>query len=237
MRDARDGFAELQLCPRQSCSRVVFTNMHDLEKKRSSLRAYDGTLVRCARCSKMNRITSRVFDEAARCGHCHTQLRQPRIILCDVSGSMSEPAGDRQKIDVLREALSDILRDLEDCTILAFASHIKLVAQLSQLPTPAGGTALHLALRALAQLDPQAILVISDGYPDSPDLAFSAAARLSGRIDVIYIGPDDDATAKAFMLALAKSHGGTVVEQDVTRAENSAQQLSEDVRRLMKNRT
>lgn len=196
----------------------------------------DGVILRCGHCSTLNRITSKIVDRAPVCGGCRTRLGQRRIIACDVSGSMNESAGSSRKIDVLREALSDITNSVSDCTILTFASYVKLIDKPNSLPSPSGGTALHLALLAARSLSPENVLVISDGHPDSAELAFKAAASLSGRIDVIYVGPDDDEGAKSFMLALARMHGGVVISRDLLRTEDASEVLAADAKMLLENK-
>jgi len=134
------------------------------------------------------------------------------LILADVSSSMAESAGEGiRKIDVLRDALAMA----DGATLIAFSSIPRLVPGAAELPAPHGGTALHLALDMAAPCQPQRTLVISDGCPDSKDLAFAAAARLSGVIDVIYCGPDTDFEARAFMIALARAGCGRYAAHDI----------------------
>lgn len=133
------------------------------------------------------------------------RLERPpvRLILTDVSGSMGEPAyGGRRKIDVLREA---VLPLLDHCTIMAFSDQARVVAKI---PEPSGRTALHLAIEAALTRDPDALLVVSDGRPDDAARALAAAARLACPIDTLYIGPETDADAVAFMVALARCGRG-----------------------------
>jgi hypothetical protein len=139
------------------------------------------------------------------------------VILADVSGSMEDRAGAITKIEVLREALVNVQPDLPDARLVAFGSTAGEIPGASSLPAPAGGTALHLAIDLAAIMHPARTLVISDGQPDSEDLALAAAARLPGLIDVIYCGPDSDKDAIAFMYRLARLGGGRVVVRDVSR--------------------
>jgi hypothetical protein len=139
------------------------------------------------------------------------------VILCDVSSSMDERAGSRRKIDLLREALDSVWSELPDARLVAFASTPTDLAGPSDLPAPAGGTALHLGLDAAARHRPGRTVVISDGQPDSETAALDAAGRLPGQIDVIYCGPDSDTGAIDFMTRLARLGGGRVVVRDVVR--------------------
>lgn len=140
------------------------------------------------------------------------------VILADVSSSMDERAGARRKVELLREALDQVWADLvPGGRLIAFASTPTELLSPAQLPAPAGGTALHLALDAAAKHRPRRTLVITDGHPDSEDAALDAADRLPGLIDVIYCGPDGDAAAIAFLSRLARLGGGRVVVRDVVK--------------------
>jgi hypothetical protein len=139
------------------------------------------------------------------------------VLLADCSSSMAEAAGGRTKAAILREALDSVWPDCPGAVLIAFGSTAQAVGSPSELPSPAGGTALHLALEAATAHRPRRSVVISDGRPDSEDAALDAAAGLPGLIDVIYCGPDSDATALDFMRRLARTGGGRVVIRDVVR--------------------
>ena len=119
------------------------------------------------------------------------------VILADVSGSMSESAGSKRKIAVLQDALESLWPDLPDARLIAFSSIAATLASPADLPTPNGGTALHLGLDAARAIQPAKTVVISDGRPDSEDAALASAECLGGVIDVIYCGPDSDHEAIA----------------------------------------
>ena len=137
------------------------------------------------------------------------------IILADVSSSMDEHAGDRKKIDLLREALAVCWSS--GFRLIAFASVPAEVASPSLLPAPAGGTALHLALDAAAPFRPARTLVVTDGRPDSEADALAAADRLAGVIDTIYCGPDTDRAAIDFLQQLARQGAGRFTRCDLVR--------------------
>lgn len=141
------------------------------------------------------------------------------IILADASGSMAYRVGGRRKIEILGDELAAVLVGAlpTETLLFAFATGTRLVVDPALLPEPGGGTALHVALDHIATFRPARTLVISDGQPDSKDAALAAADRLSGRIDVLYIGPDDDHEAIAFMMALARRGGGSCVRHDLNR--------------------
>lgn len=154
-----------------------------------------------------------------------------RVILCDTSGSMAESAGARTRIRLLQEALDAQPLTPED-HVLAFGS-TAAECNPTALPAPAGGTALHLALLAAAAFRPRQTLVISDGRPDSQDAALAAATQLSGVIDVIYVGPDDDSDAIAFMHRLARAGCGRVLVHDITRSASQPRPLAQSLTHML----
>lgn len=149
---------------------------------------------------------------AARAAH-RRDRADVRCVVADVSTSMDEWAGQRRKIDILREALKNIPPAIR---IIAFSSIAQDVTG-HPLPPPSGSTALHLALDQAAALDPGHVLVISDGHPDDPAAALRAADQMPGvQIDVIYCGPDHDHRGMAFMRRLARG-GGQVHRRSMVR--------------------
>jgi uncharacterized protein with von Willebrand factor type A (vWA) domain len=154
------------------------------------------------------------------------RMSRPRrkVILADVSSSMAERAGSRRKIDVLADALATAP---DQATLVAFSSHVTPVRSAKMLPAPSGGTALHLALDHAHALEATHVLVISDGHPDDPSAALTVADRLDARIDVVYCGPDNDASGMAFMSRLARN-GGAAHHRNA-----ASQQFLTDTRRLM----
>lgn len=153
------------------------------------------------------------------------------VVLADVSQSMAEPAGDKRKIDLLRAAFDYALRGHE--RLIAFNSSTLVLSSPSDLPAPAGGTALHLALAEAAAYRPRYTLLISDGQPDSEELALREADNLSGIIDVIYCGPADDARAISFMRRLARTGSGKLHIYDVQRITSHRWALPSTMRRLL----
>ena len=132
------------------------------------------------------------------------------VILADVSSSMGEWAGAKRKIEHVREALESVWPQIKTPHLIAFASHPQELASPRELPQPSGGTALHLALDMSLPYAQRKTLVISDGRPDNAEEAIKAAERISGIIDVIYCGPDDDVEAISFMRRLASIGCGHV---------------------------
>jgi len=151
-----------------------------------------------------------------------------QVIVADVSGSMADLAwGGKRKIEVLREALAGA----PPARLIAFSSSPSEIASSAELPEPGGGTAMHRALDAASAIRPERTLVISDGQPDDEGLALASAERLSGAIDVLYIGPDGDYAAIAFMRALARAGAGRYASHDLRRA--GAMLLGQTIRGLL----
>lgn len=136
------------------------------------------------------------------------------IIVADVSASMAEPAGERRKVEILRDALATA----PPSRIVAFSSAPRELTRVEDLPSPSGGTALHLALDAAAAMAPAQTLVISDGEPDSESAALAAADLVPGTIDVLYCGPADNIKARDFLLRLARAGGGRYTAHDLRTA-------------------
>lgn len=136
------------------------------------------------------------------------------VVVADVSSSMAEAAGKRSKIAVLREALGTIP---PGARLIAFATKAQEIESAAGLPFPMGSTALHLALDIVATFTPKRTLVISDGHPDSEEKAFLAAEKVSGAIDVLYCGPEDDARAQSFLRRLARAGAGRYETHDMRR--------------------
>jgi hypothetical protein len=158
----------------------------------------------------------------------------PTVLLLDVSGSMAAAAwGGRRKIDILRDAVRDLMSTDAPrlVTFAATAAALPADAASTAIPEPAGGTALHRGIDAVSDLRPARTLVISDGQPDDEGRALAAAALLTGTIDVLYVGPDSDAAAIAFMARLARSGSGTMHKHDLMRSGSAA--LASVARRIM----
>lgn len=144
------------------------------------------------------------------------------LLLLDVSGSMHEFVGPGvRKIDLLRQALDRPLAPGE--VAIAFQSVVLPINSLQAIPEPMGGTALHLAIAEGANRKPAATLIVSDGKPDDAKQALRAAGKLSGVINTLYIGSDDDYEAIEFMRSLARLGCGKAQVCDVSKPEQQPQ--------------
>lgn len=154
------------------------------------------------------------------------------VILLDVSGSMDEMAYQgMRKIDMLRQAMNRPLDTNE--VVIAFHSVVEMIKDLQSIPKPGGGTALHKALEEAIKFSPKTTLVVCDGRPDSKDQALSAAKKLPGIINTLYIGRDDDLEAIQFMADLARTSCGVPRHCDVRY--KSPAQLTEAIKLLLPN--
>ena len=152
------------------------------------------------------------------------------VILADISASMGSSAwGDQRKIDVLREAVAGA-RQQRDARLFAFSGSVR---EVTTIPEPENNTNLAGALEHVLPLDPGAVLVISDGQPDNAERALAVAARFRGAIDVLYVGPESDHAAIAFMRRLAGAAGGDVQMHDMGKI-GSARQLQTRISGLLR---
>lgn len=143
------------------------------------------------------------------------------VILADVSHSMAAPAwGTLRKIDVLRDAVAAAMQRNPECRLIAFSETARPV---KSVPEPESSTNLVAGLEAARAYDPGVLLLISDGQPDDPAAALKIAASWRGAIDVLYVGPDGDASAIEFMRKLAAAAGGEVRVNDIGKSTSAAQ--------------
>lgn len=148
--------------------------------------------------------------------------RGQAVILADVSDSMQDLVGESQrKIDILREAVT-VARSKSSARLMVFSDQAR---EVESIPEPEANTNLTAGLKAALAHDPGVTLVISDGQPDRPDEALAIARQFRGVIDVLYIGPDSDLDAIAFMRRLAAAAGGGVTMNDVAK-EDGARSLA-----------
>ena len=153
------------------------------------------------------------------------------IILLDISGSMAEVLElGRRKIDLLRQALERSLHSNE--VAIAFHSIPVQLESLHKIPEPDGGTALHYAIAQAIPYKPNQTLVISDGKPDDPKQAVAQAEKLTGIINTLYIGSDQDGEAIAFMSQLARLGCGRAENCDISNPRNQPL-LKENIKHLL----
>lgn len=137
------------------------------------------------------------------------------MLLIDTSASMgiALPNGKR-RIDALREVVRDLALGAE-VPMIAFGSiDGDEVCFVHDVPEPAGGTPLALAIATAKQYGANRVVVISDGEPNDSQAAFMQADEFKGRIDVVFVG-NADAHGSIVLNELARRTGGTRLEGDL----------------------
>jgi Mg-chelatase subunit ChlD len=126
------------------------------------------------------------------------------VVLVDISGSMDTPvSADQRRIDALRTILGTVLPSLPDARVVAFSDTVAVLEPGKPVPEPGGGTALHLALERVQSMNPDHLVVISDGEPADKQAAVTAARALDGcTINAYPCGSEDDRAGAAFLKTL-----------------------------------
>ncbi|KJH69626.1 vWA domain-containing protein [Aliterella atlantica] len=138
-------------------------------------------------------------------------------ILLDVSSSMNELVhGGERKIDVLRSVFHLRTKAANEIAI-AFSSIAAIIPDFAFIPHPNGNTDLEQAIFLAATYKPRATLVISDGMPDCETKALNVAKRLTGVINCLFVGNEEDLSAIAFMNKLARLGCGTATVCDISK--------------------
>lgn len=138
------------------------------------------------------------------------------IIIVDTSGSMEDhdARGGRRRYDVACEELTRLQAELPGkVAVIAFSSHVLFVPG-GVPPFLAGGTDLAAALEFVLAADGTVrFIVISDGQPNDGPRALSIARKMTSRIDTIFVGPEMDLAAQAFLRQLAQRGGQSHVAE------------------------
>lgn len=160
--------------------------------------------------TKVNNVTRRMAGAS-----------DQQIVLVDVSASMAETdIGGKTRFAYLQDALRFAMPP--GAKLISFSTLPHVLQSIADLPAPGGTTSMHLALEMVEMDKPQHTLVISDGQPNDKKAALVAAEALTGTIDVIFVGDDNDKEAIAFMNQLARVGAGRVVVHDVTKQRTQA---------------
>lgn len=137
------------------------------------------------------------------------------MLLIDTSGSMSSPVDryvpgveTKRRIDALREVVA-IIKSQGHVPMIAFGGAPgEDVRFVDDVPEPAGGTPLHLAIPLAKSFGATRLVVVSDGMPDLTYSAMDEAKAFSGRIDVAFVGTPGEG-GDTFLNSLASATGGT----------------------------
>jgi hypothetical protein len=144
-------------------------------------------------------------------------------LLLDASGSMNGTP-----LNELRKALSYF----PNMGAVTFNDK----AFIGRPDTAKGSTDLVKGLELVYTLNPEKIILISDGQPDDPDLALSIAKIAKIPINVLYIGDAGDA-GDLFMTSLAKATGGKKIvlgrQTTPTPTSNNGNQIANNIKGLL----
>jgi len=143
------------------------------------------------------------------------------IIIVDTSGSMSaqDSRGGRSRYEVALEELAQLQKQLPGkIAVVNFSNMVEFVPGGVPIFLN-GGTDLTQALEFVKIADGLVqFIVISDGQPDDKRSALAVASRFQSKIDVVYIGPENDyAGGRRFLEQLAAASGGRFVTADRAR--------------------
>lgn len=160
-----------------------------------------------------------------------THEKADKVIIGDVSGSMFDMINSiaKCKFDVMRDCMLRVVSKLDNAAVILFADRSERLASWDTMkefdalrPQSCDpyarcrshlgfGTDLAHALRAGAKLNPEHIVLISDGQPNSPDRALAIARTMLCRIDVYYCG-SGAAREVQFCRDLAQYGGEAIID-------------------------
>lgn len=140
-----------------------------------------------------------------------TMMDVEAVVIVDTSGSMSahDSRGGQSRYDVACQELATLQARMPGKLAIVSFSDVALLCPTGVPSFLGGGTNLAGALRYAKTFDVDGVrfIVVSDGEPDSEQDAFAEAARIKGRIDTIYVGPESGA-GREFLARLARASGG-----------------------------
>jgi hypothetical protein len=140
------------------------------------------------------------------------------IVIVDTSGSMGakDSTGGQSRYEVACRELANLQASLPGkIAVLSFSDDVQFCP--SGVPVfLMGGTKLEKALSfaKIADIGKMRFILISDGQPDDEQAAIQISRTYKNKIDVIYVGPETDRSAREFMNRLAASTGGQTVTAD-----------------------
>jgi len=140
------------------------------------------------------------------------------VIVFDSSGSMAtrDARNGRARYDVACEELRALQERLPGkLAVVAFSDSVIFVPG-GEPPLLGGGTDLTQALRFVKVADVAGIriIVVSDGEPNDPASALHVAEEFSGRIDTVYVGPEEMPWGRDFLQQLSRAHRGAMYVAD-----------------------
>jgi uncharacterized protein YegL len=125
----------------------------------------------------------------------------------------NDSTGGQSRYEVACKELSNLQNSMPGkIAVLSFSSDVQFCP--SGIPTfLMGGTELDKALKfaKIADVGKVRFILISDGQPDDEQAAIAIARTYKNKIDVIFVGPETDRSAREFMRKLAACTGGQTV--------------------------
>lgn len=141
------------------------------------------------------------------------------IAIVDTSGSMSsrDSRGQNSRYEVACEELAVLQNHLPGkVAVITFGDKVQFCP--AGVPVnQGGGTDMAAALnfvKVADKIDGMRFVLISDGEPNDPQSTLKIASGFKNRIDVIYVGPENQPAGRDFLTRLAQATGGKAVTAD-----------------------
>lgn len=154
------------------------------------------------------------------------------LILADMSSSMNakDARGGKSRYDVAEQDIVHLQEKHQGkIALVVFANDVQFCPTGYPMRL-GGGTELSKALRFIKPADDCGIkiVIVSDGEPFHPGKALKIAKTFATKIDVIYVGPEDDIYGgRRFLEKLAQATGGQFMQSE------SSGLLADKVERLL----
>lgn len=159
-------------------------------------------------------------------------MNDTTVLLLDLSGSMEHLVGTsgQTRRDMLAQAVANVVPRHPGIQVYAFNYTVERIYEpLNGLPPAIGGTDLTAALQHIRTVQPDTLILVSDGEPDDAKSALTAAVMLNARISAIYCGDESNRRAMSFLrdLALCSSKGtiGRAKVASLAKPEDVAQEI------------
>jgi hypothetical protein len=146
-----------------------------------------------------------------------THEKADTVILCDCSGSMSQPSGSgKSRFAVMQECLLRVVSSMTgEAAVILFGARTKKLASWEAFDADrwhvGATTNLAAALHNAARMNPSHIVVITDGQPNVAHTAIAQARTMLCRIDVYYCGNGEVETVN-FCRELVQFGGEAVID-------------------------
>jgi Mg-chelatase subunit ChlD len=147
-----------------------------------------------------------------------TFMSADAVIVVDTSGSMDtrDSRGGKTRYEVAIEELTQLQALMPGkLAVISFSSDVEF-CPAGIAKNMGGMTDLAKALRFVHVADVPGIkfIVISDGQPDDEREALAVAKTFKNKINVIYVGPEEDPRGRDFLQRLAAATGGESITKD-----------------------